>query len=214
MKTKVITLLFTVLAVAMTTAQNSEKAKKLLNEVSEKVKSYDNIVLDFKYALDNNKEGIHQETRGSATLQGDKYFLQLMGASRMFDGKKLYTISPENEEVTISSVSDDNEDEITPSKMLTFYEKGYSFHWDIMQNVKGRKVQYVLLKPIKESDLKEILLGIDSETKHIYKLIQKQHNGTHITITVNSYKTNQPIPSSLFTFDASKYEDYYINNLD
>ena len=35
-------------------------AKKLLDEVSEKVKSYDNIGIDFKYALNNIEENINQ----------------------------------------------------------------------------------------------------------------------------------------------------------
>ena len=43
-------------------SQNSEKAKALLNEVSAKIKSYENVSLDFKYALDNASEQIKQET--------------------------------------------------------------------------------------------------------------------------------------------------------
>ena len=42
-------------------AQNAEKAKKLLDEVSAKVNSYENIQIEFKYQL-NNKElnlGLH-----------------------------------------------------------------------------------------------------------------------------------------------------------
>ena len=31
-------------------------------------------------------------------------------------------------------------------KMLTFYKKGYKYKWDIQQNVRGRKIQYVELK--------------------------------------------------------------------
>ena len=214
MKKRMLSLFALLLVTTALTAQNSEKAKTLLNEVSAKVNSYENITLDFKYTLVNTKEGIQQETRGTATMEGEKYVLQLMGATRMFDGTKVYTISPEDEEVTISTYTDEDEAEITPSKVLTFYQKGYSFHWDITQNVNGRKIQYVLLKPITESDMKEILLGIDSETKHIHKVIQKQRNGTHVTITIHAFKTNQPLPKSLFTFDASKYEDYYINRLD
>ena len=44
-------------------AQDSAKAKALLNEVSQKVKSYDNIAIDFKYVLENANENIKQETR-------------------------------------------------------------------------------------------------------------------------------------------------------
>ena len=39
-------------------AFSQNKAKVLLNEVSAKVKSYDNISLDFKYVLENVAENI------------------------------------------------------------------------------------------------------------------------------------------------------------
>lgn len=216
MKMKNLLTVLTVLFITTTAfSQDVQKAKNLLNEVSAKVKSYDNIEISFRYTLKNIKENINQETRGDVTLKGDKYLLNLMGTTQLFDGKKLYTIVPEDEEITISGVSAEDEDNITPSKMLTFYEKGYTYKWDIVQDVKGRKIQYVQLTPTdKKSDIKDILLGIDSQTKHIYKLIQRQANGTEITITINSFKTNQPIPNTLFTFDKTKYKDYYINNLD
>ena len=103
-----------------TIAQND--AKTLLDEVSAKVKSYDNIALDFKYVLVNIEEDINQETRGNVTIQGDKYFLNILGITRIFNGTTLYSISPEDEEVTISSDNSQDESTITPSKMLSFYE--------------------------------------------------------------------------------------------
>lgn len=207
-----ITILFIALAIN-SFAQN--KAKALLNDVSQKVKSYENIAIDFKYLLENTTENIKQETRGDVVLQGEKYKLNILGTTRLFDGKKLYSISPEDEEVTISSQSEDDEDNITPSQMLSFYEKGYTYAMDIEQNVQGRKIQYVKLTPIdSDSEINYILLGIDAQTKHIYNLIQIGNNGTRTTLTVNSFKTNEPLPKSLFSFDANKYKDYYINNLD
>jgi hypothetical protein len=97
--------------------------------------------------------------------------------------------------------------------MLTFYREGHNYAWDILQNVQGRKIQYVKLTPIdSNSEVKSILLGIDVETKHIYKLIETGKNGTKTTITVNSFKTNQPLSKTLFTFDEKKYQEegYYI----
>jgi outer membrane lipoprotein-sorting protein len=192
-----------------------KSGKSLLKEVSDKVNSYENISIDFKYVLENTTENIKQETRGDVVLQGDKYKLNILGVTRMFNGKTLYNISPEDEEVTISTQSEDDEDIIAPSKMLSFYENGYTSTLDIIQDVKGRKIQYVKLIPIdSNSEIQYVLLGIDSQTKHIYNLIQIGKNGTKTTLTVNSFKTNEPLSKTLFTFDAEKYKDYYINNLD
>jgi outer membrane lipoprotein-sorting protein len=196
-------------------AQNDAKAEALLNEVSNKIKTYKNISLDFKYELNNLSENIKQETRGDVVIEGEKYKLNILGVTRIFDGKTLYTISPEDEEVTISSNNTEEENTITPSKMLSFYEDGYTYKMDIVQNVKGRKIQYIKLSPMDtNSEIKHVLLGIDATTKHIYNLIEVGKNGTKTILTVNSFKTDQPISKTLFTFDKSKYSDYYINNID
>ena len=196
-------------------AQSPNNADALLNEVSTKVKGYDNILIDFKYTLENTSADVKHETRGDVSMQGEKYLLNFMGTTLIFDGKKLYTIVPENEEVNISSSNPEDDQNIIPSKMLTFYKDGYKSQIDKMVNLKGRKIQYVRLTPIdSNAEITNILLGIDNQTKHIYNLIQTQPNGTKITITVTGFKTNQPIPESLFQFKQDRYKDYYINRLD
>lgn len=196
-------------------SQESAKAKALLNEVSAKVKSYKNISIEFKYVLKNVSENINQETRGNVIIEGEKYVLNILGVTRIFDGKKLYTISPEDEEVTISKDNTDDENTITPSKMLSFYNEGYNYAMDIVQNIDGRKIQVVKLTPMdSNSEIKHVLLGIDAKTKHIYNLIEVGKNDTRTTLTVKSFKTNEPISKTLFTFDKNKYKGYYINNLD
>ncbi|SHH05892.1 Outer membrane lipoprotein-sorting protein [Flavobacterium fluvii] len=192
-----------------------KKAKDLLNQVTAIVKSYDNIVIDFKYTLNNSKENINQNSKGNVTMKGNQYVLNFMGVTKIFDGKKSYTIVPEDEEVTVSTVNENDDSTITPSKMLTFFNSGYKCSMDILQDVKGRKIQYIKLVPLNAKDpRKEILLGIDAQTKHIYNLIETGKKGTKTTLTVNSFKTNQPLSKNQFTFVASKYPNYYINKLD
>jgi len=212
MKKEIIIILTIMFTATIAHAQGSDKAKALLDEVYTKVKSYDNIFVDFKFDLKNAEAGINQETRGDVTLSGEKYMFNYLGSQQMFDGNKVYTIVPENEEVTIEDKSVD-EDAMTPSKMLTFYKEGHNYAWDILQDVQGRKIQYVKLTPIdSDTEIKSRLLGIDMGTKHIYKLIETGKNGTKTTITVNSFKTDQDLSKTLFTFDEAKYkgEGYFI----
>ena len=192
-----------------------DSVKALLDEVTAKVKYYENISIDFKYVLQNTEEDIRQETRGDVVMQGEKYVLNILGITRIYDGKTLYSISPEDEEVTISTENIEDENTITPSKMLSFYENGYNYSMDILQNINGRKIQYVKLIPIdSKSEIKHVLLGINVNTKNIYNLIEIGSNDTKTTLTVNSFKTNEPLSKTLFTFDKSKYKNYYINKLD
>lgn len=199
-------------------AQNATQAKALLNEVSAQVKTYNNMVIDFKYTLSNPKERINQESKGNVAIESvtsGKYNLNLMGVTKIFDGKKVYTIVPEDEEISISKFDENDKDAITPNRMLTFFNSGFKYKWDILQNVKGRKVQYIKLTPISSQDQrKEVLIGIDQQTKNIYTVIEVGKNGTKTTLTVNSFKIKQPLSKNHFTFTESKYPNYYINRLD
>jgi outer membrane lipoprotein-sorting protein len=204
-----------ILLFSLSIQAQDQKAKALLDQVTSKVKSYDNIVIDFKYSLNNAKENINQDSKGNVTMKDEQYVLNFMGITKIFDGKKTYTIVPEDEEITISSFNQNDDSAITPSKMLTFFNSGYKYSMNIIQDVRGRKIQYIKLVPTSTRDQrKEILLGIDVQTKHIYNLIEIGKNGTKTTLTVNSFKTNQPLSKNQFTFAASKYPNYYVNKLD
>lgn len=201
--------------VVFSSSAQDKKAKALLDQVTSKVKSYDNIAIDFKYSLQNTKENINQDSKGNVTMKGNMYVLNFMGVTKLFDGKKTYTVVPEDEEITISKLNENDDNAITPSKMLTFFNSGYKYTTDIIQDVRGRKIQYIKLVPTNAKDQrKEILLGIDIQTKHIYNLIEFGKKGTKTTLTVNSFKTNQPLSKNQFTFVPSKYPNYYINKLD
>ncbi len=210
-----ILLLWTLFSFVGQAQNNDSEAQELLNKVSAKVKSYKNLILEFKYVLENTEEKIRQETKGDVAIQGDKYVLNILGIRRIYDGVSLFTISSEDEEVTISSNNTSDENTITPSELLNFYEDGYTYKLDIIQNVKGKKIQYVRLNPItSNSEIKYLLLGIDIKTNHIHNLIEIGNNGTKTTLTINSFKTNQPLSKAFFQFDKNKYNSYYINRLD
>jgi outer membrane lipoprotein-sorting protein len=209
--------LLSFLIIFISSTSYGQQATLLLKEVSAKVRSYDNIQINFKYNLNNQKEGVNQQTFGDLTLLNDKYVINMLDITRMFDGSSIYTIVPEDQEVTIFSYNPEDEKDITPSQMLTFYEKGYDSKMGIVENIKGRKIQFVKLTPIdSNAEIKKIHLGIDKKTKHIYKLIQIDSKGTKYTLTVQSFKNNLPLSKGLFTFDEQKFinDGYYINRLD
>lgn len=189
-------------------SQNSNSAKALLDEVAAKVESYNNIYIEFNHKLDNVDADVHQETKGNVTLQGDLYHLNYMGTEQIFDGKKVYLIIHEDEEVIIQNPSDNEEETLTPSKMFSFYKNGYNYKMGELKNVKGIKIQYVNLSPIdSNSEILSIQVGVDVKTKHIYNIIETGENGTITTLNVTSFKTNQTISSKIFSFDKAKYQD-------
>ena len=206
---KKITFLIAFLLVSLTSfSQESAKAKALLDEVAQKIEGYKNIYIEFNHSLDNKEANVHQETRGTVTLKGNLYNLNYMGTEQIFDGKKVYLIIHEDEEVIIQNPSKNKDETITPSKMFSFYKNGYTFKMDALKTVKGVKIQYVKLTPIdSNSEIKSVLVGVDANTKHINDIIETGKNGTTTTLNIRSFKTNQPISENLFIFDRVKYKN-------
>ena len=204
---------------ALSYSQDNLDAELLLNKVSDNIKSYENIYINYAYTLQNLEEDISQTNNGSFVTENDNWRFEMLGVTRIFDGDKLYSISPDDEEVTISSQDPEDETTITPNKMLYFYEDGYYFEMDESRLIGNgqfrKKIQYVKLVPKdSEAEIKYILLGIDTEFNQIYEVIETGKNETVTTISIVDFEFNLPLDANLFVFDKEKYKDYYMNILD
>ena len=211
--------LLTVLFLQLSFSQETNEAKQLLDEVSTKMGAYDNMQIGFSTSLVNKEAGVEENDEppinGTIMLKGEKYTLDYLGNTFIFDGKKLYVINHDDKEITIND-DDLSEDEgfIYPSKLLTFYKEGYTYKMGKLTNMSGRKIQFVELTPIdSNSEIIQVSLGIDAKTKHIYQLIQLGSNGAKTTLTINQFKSNQRLSDLTFQFDKEKYKklDYLID---
>ena len=195
-------------------AQNDSRAEKLLSKVSNKIDLAESYKIDFKYTLENKLEGINQDANGTVTIQGDNYLLNFMGITQICDSNNVYSIVPENEEVIISSIEEEEEQTIKPSKLLNFYRKGYLILWDKLQSDYENKVQFVKLIPSdSNSDIDYLLLGINISNNNISKLIEIGKNKTKTILNVNSIVFDPAIEKDIFIFDENNYTDYYIEKL-
>lgn len=209
---KIVLLTIMLVSNSIVFSQNGETAKKLLDEVSIKMGAYTNMQIVFSTSLINEEAGINEGDEpphnGKIALQGEKYNLEYLGNTFIFDSKKLYVINHDEKEITVNE-DDLNEDDgfIYPSKLLTFYKEGYNYKMGKLINMNGRKIQFIELIPIdSNSEIIKVDLGIDQKTKHIYKLIQTGANGAKTTLTINSLKSDQQLSEMTFQFNKAKYE--------
>mgnify|MGYP001183878367 FL=1 len=193
-------------------SQTSIEGKNLLNQVSDKMGSYSSIQFDFSYVLNNWKEQINQESLGKITVSGDLYKLDFLDATQLYDGNLIYTIVPENEEITITNPDDElNEYTISPSYLLSFYKEGYDYQWDIKQFIRNRNIQFIKLVPVDENtDIQYLLVGVDIDTKHLFRIIEIGNNGTQTTLTIEKMETNVSLPVNYFKFEKKDYPNFYI----
>ncbi|MGY5353978.1 LolA family protein [Wenyingzhuangia sp. IMCC45467] len=207
-KTYILALSFLVTSLGF--SQNDTKAQNILDKVSSELEQYKNIKIEFTHTLENKAVNIKQSSKGSAVIEGDKYILHYLDNIILFDKKNNYVISPENEEVNITPASDIDDESITPSKLLSFYKKGYTYQLDKKEGV----VQFIKLTPTEKSEeVSHILLGINTQNNQITSLTEIGTNGTNTNFTITDYKTNQQLAPNTFAFNKAKYEGlgYYIN---
>ncbi len=195
------------------------KAKDLLDEVSTKMEAYTNMTIRFSSSLSNEdagiKEGDEPPMKGVISLEGEKYNLEYLGNTFIFDGSKLYVINHEEKEIAISDDDLDTDDGfIYPSKLLTFYKEGYIFNLGSIGVVQGKQVQFVELTPMdSDSDIIKVELAIDQNTKHIVKLMQTGVNNSKTTFEVTAFSHSQILPESTFSFEKESYlkQNYIID---
>jgi len=196
-------------------AQQASKAKQLLDDVNELINSYNNMHITFKYNLDNKAENIHQTTKGTIIIMGELYNVNYLGGTRVYDGSKYYTILPEDEEINISTDEGEEESLIKLSKFFSFYKTGFNYAWGTNPNVKGRKIQNIVLTPKNSnSEIVSIVLAIDLKDKEIYSMIENGKNGTITTLSINKFRKNIPkITKEDFKVNLATYkkQGYTIN---
>lgn len=208
---KVVMLCISLLVTNLAFSQNSKEVKTLLDEVSVKMSAYKNLFIGFSQTLENEDAGIKKgdepPIRGEINIEGEKYLLEYLGNTFLYDGKKLYVINNDEKEISITNGDLDSDDGfIYPSKLFTFYKEGYQLQMGKLQNIGGKNIQFVILHPMdSSSEIEKVELGIDAKTKHIFNLIQTGTNGSKTTFTITKFTSNETLPEGFFKFDKPKY---------
>lgn len=186
---------------------SAQSAQEWLDKVSENYQSVPTYYIKFEV----KESGNPKSDIGELYASKDKFTLDVLGINQMYDGKRLYTVSKEDKEVTVSNPEPGSDDLLTPTKVLKMYKSDYTVSLKNSVNIDGKKIQYINLKPINQSEIEFITVGIDKESNTLYSYKESYKNDFSRTITVKDYLENLIIPRTLFKFDQSKYEnDGYI----
>jgi outer membrane lipoprotein-sorting protein len=192
---------------AFSTAQKIDaKAKDILEAVSANYKSKKNLYFKFNYGTGSRKVR-HTET-GIFYSTPSQYKLNVMGNEQIFDGKKIYNISKEDQEITIAKPNG-SEKALSPINYLDEYKNGYT----VTYAGKSGALDIIKMIPTKDNGIKNVALYINKSKKQITKVVQTSKANDVTAISVNQYKENQTLDASVFSFDKSKYKNYLITEL-
>jgi len=206
---KYIMILAIVMHLTITTdAQQDAKAKGILDQVSQKTRSYKTIAADFSFALENKAMNINEVNDGSIIIKGDQYHVEIPGSGvKVFsNGKTNWNYMKTGNQVTISTLDKNSGELMDPSTIFTIYEKGFQSKFVAEKTVDGKIVYQIDLFPDKkEFEVSKITLEINKATLFIQSALLKGTDGNIYNIKVKKFETNKDFPDTDFVFDAKKF---------
>ena len=106
---------------------NDPDAKKILDAVSAKFKSYKAVQASFTYKVENADGKTISSKKGTVFMKGTKYRVSFVGQEIFCDGNNVWTYDKASNEVTITKL-DVSSNTLTPQKLFTnFYDKDFLY---------------------------------------------------------------------------------------
>lgn len=190
----------------VSTSSFAQNAEDILEELSTKTNSFDNIKATFTYKMVNLEADINESTNGTLLVSGDKYHLNIAGQEVISDGTTLWTYLADSEEVQINEVSE--EEGFSPSKLLSSYNADYKAQLEKDITKDGVSFYQLKLKPKdNNSNFDYVILIVNKELLQLSEFSMYDFDGNNFSYEIKQFVSNSSIPEGIFTFDPSKYPE-------
>lgn len=197
-----------ILATSLSFGQDS-KAKEILDKLSKKTKSYSTVYVEFKSEI--KSDAVDESGNGTAYMKGKKFYIKSGKYTLISNGIKQWVINSDDKEVYVSDYEED-EDAITPNKILTIWEDDFKYKYLGKGTVNGVAVEKVELYPKNpgEAQFHTIQMAIDTKNNKPVQIIVKSKDGSKMTYTFKKFEGNKAMPDSKFVFNKGNYPGYRI----
>jgi outer membrane lipoprotein carrier protein len=184
----------------------SQDAKKILDGVSEKFKTFKTVNASFTYKVENAAGKVLSTKKGTVWMKGTKYRVSFSGQEIFCDGKTVWNYDKAANEVTISNL-DASGSTLSPQKLFTnFYDKDFTYFLKGERKEAGKTLQEIEMTPTdKTKAFSKVNVLVDKTAKTIYSTKVTEKAGSKYSYTVTTMKSNATIADSQFVFDKAKY---------
>src|SRR4028119_2069763 len=126
-------------------------AKKVLDAVSTKFKSFKGVQSAFTLKVEDGKGKVQGNEKGTVYMKGQKYRVDMGGRNIFCDGNNIWTYEKAANEVTITQL-DMSASTITPQKLFTnFYDKDFLYKMNGEKKEAGKVLQEIEMTPVDKS---------------------------------------------------------------
>lgn len=196
----------TVGSLQVSSAQNDPNAKKILDGVSAKFKTFKTVQAKYDLTVTNKAGKNAGKKNGSIFIKGQKYQITEKTVQIFCDGRQVWKFEPAANEVSISAV-DPNNQAITPAKLLSnFYDKDFTYKLNGTKSMNGKQLAEIELTPTtKGRNFSKVLVYVDQAKQMIVSTKVFENSGNVYSYSVSDLKTNVNLSDDMFTFDKSKH---------
>jgi outer membrane lipoprotein-sorting protein len=199
-------LIISMLISGLAFAQNDKKAEELLKEIIDKTASYENFKAELSYTMVNIEMDIDEKKTGAIYVQGNSYRIEMEGQIIISDGETVWTYLEDSEEVMISNVEDSDEN-ISPTKILTTYDREYKAKFDNDKDLNDAQLKVINLKPNEGKQFEKMSITANEAKKSLESFSVYDKNGNVFTYTILKLSPNLDLPEGTFVFDSKQYPD-------
>ena len=151
-----------------------QKAKIILDQLSDKTKSYSSIEAKFTNTFSSMVTDINESQSGTLYLKDDAYRLEMEAQTIICDGETNWIYLADDQEVNITEI-DDDENELNPSKIFTIYENGYKYKF-VKEDGKNYHID---LFPEESGPFTKVELFINKSKMQISSFTMIDKQGSH-----------------------------------
>lgn len=186
-------------------AQKEQKAKEILDKVSDILSKDNGIKATFR--LKNYRMNkLSEQTEGSLSLKGNRFILETPGTTTWFNGKTQWTYIAENEEINISTPTREELQSINPYSFIHLYKKGYAYQTNGTVQYKGKNAyKIILISESDKQDISKIELLIQQDNFQPVSIEIRSRKGEKTQIEILSYQSKQNLSDDSFTLNTKQY---------
>ena len=197
----------------MLSAQDDPKARAILDKTAQTYKQ-STCQIDFSLAIEDTKTENKQTIKGTVFMKDKKFKLTVPSIHTYYDGTTQYVHMIKNNEVSLTTPSLKDLQNINPTYILSSYTKQSSIQFS-MDNNPALAYHIIDVFPDYQSkkDYYKVIVHIDKKTNNLTAIKVLNRNGIHSLLKVLNYKPNITLNDSFFVFDYKKNPTVLINDL-
>lgn len=199
-----------------TIAVQDPLAEPALDQLAATFSSENAYHIEFRYEIESRADNYKTEDYGSVIVKGNKYKLKTEDAEVIYNGTKMWTYSPENMEVYVSTPDSGNMDQmlLAPFILLSHYKEFFKYRFQGERKINSKLYSDIELYPIDlDCNFSILRIQTDKATGKLYSFVLQQKNGVFYTVYINEMISNVKISNGTFEWKKELYPDVLVIEL-